>query len=116
MSKTTFSEGIERPKVRYRGFFINDEDSCLSGWAITTFGGVNAAMDAHVFELLLRMKGNYLWPAMWAKAFVHDDPKSMVLADAMGVVMGNSHHEPMLRAQAEWHHAKSRGVASADWG
>ncbi|EZP53212.1 glycosyl hydrolase 115 family protein [Sphingomonas sp. RIT328] len=93
----------DRPRVRYRGFFINDEDPCLSGWAKKHFGGVNAAMYAHVFELLLRMKGNYLWPAMWGKAFADDDPNSMVLADAMGVVMGNSHHEPMLRAQAEWH-------------
>jgi len=93
----------DQPKVRYRGFFINDEDPCLKGWATKQFGGVNAAMYAHVFELLLRMKGNYLWPAMWGKAFADDDPKSMVLADAMGVVMGNSHHEPMLRAQAEWH-------------
>lgn len=108
-------EALDRPKVRYRGFFINDEDPCLSGWANKKFGGVNAAMYAHVFELLLRMKGNYLWPAMWGKAFAHDDPKSMVLADAMGVVMGNSHHEPMLRAQAEWHRDKEGGVTGGAW-
>ncbi|MBN8820089.1 MAG: glycosyl hydrolase 115 family protein [Sphingomonas sp.] len=107
--------GLERPKVRYRGFFINDEDPCLSGWAKKTFGGVNSAMYAHVFELLLRMKGNYLWPAMWGKAFADDDPQSMVLADAMGVVMGNSHHEPMLRAQAEWHRGKAGGVTGGAW-
>ncbi len=106
---------LDRPKVRYRGFFINDEDPCLSGWAIKHFGGVNAAMYAHVFELLLRMKGNYLWPAMWGKAFALDDPKSMVLADAMGVVMGNSHHEPMLRAQAEWHRGKAGGTTGGPW-
>ncbi len=105
----------DQPKVRYRGFFINDEDPCLSGWAKKTFGGVNAAMYAHVFELLLRMKGNYLWPAMWGKAFADDDPKSMVLADAMGVVMGNSHHEPMLRAQAEWHRHADEGVTGGAW-
>lgn len=110
-----FPEEMARPKVRYRGFFINDEDPCLSGWAFKKFGGVNSAMYAHVFELLLRLKGNYLWPAMWGKAFAYDDPKSMVLADAMGVVMGNSHHEPMLRAQAEWHHAKAKGLTSGDW-
>ncbi|MAW98442.1 MAG: hypothetical protein CMN72_02100 [Sphingomonas sp.] len=105
----------DQPKVRYRGFFINDEDPCLSGWAKRKFGGVNAAMYAHVFELLLRMKGNYLWPAMWGKAFADDDPQSMVLADAMGVVMGNSHHEPMLRAQAEWHRHKEDGVRGGAW-
>ncbi|MEN2787523.1 glycosyl hydrolase 115 family protein [Sphingomonas qilianensis] len=105
----------DQPKVRYRGFFINDEDPCLSGWAKKAFGGVTSAMYVHVFELLLRMKGNYLWPAMWGKAFADDDPKSMVLADAMGVVMGNSHHEPMLRAQEEWHRHKDQGVTGGAW-
>ncbi|WP_226896048.1 glycosyl hydrolase 115 family protein [Polymorphobacter sp. PAMC 29334] len=105
----------DQPKVRYRGFFINDEDPCLSGWAKKAFGGVNSAMYAHVFELLLRMKGNYLWPAMWGKAFADDDPNSLILADAMGVVMGNSHHEPMLRAQAEWHRHKESGITGGAW-
>lgn len=105
----------DQPKVRYRGFFINDEDPCLKGWATKKFGGVNSAMYAHVFELLLRMRGNYLWPAMWGKAFADDDPKSMVLADAMGVVMGNSHHEPMLRAQAEWHRHKEDPTRGGPW-
>lgn len=105
----------DQPKVRYRGFFVNDEDPCLSGWAQKAFGGVNSAMYAHVFELLLRMKGNYLWPAMWGKAFADDDPGSMVLADARGVVMGSSHHEPMLRAQAEWHRHEDRGVTGGAW-
>lgn len=106
----------DQPRVRYRGFFINDEDPAFSGWAKATFGGINAALYAHVFELLLRMKGNYLWPAMWApKAFADDDPQNMVLADAMGVVMGNSHHEPMLRAQAEWHRNTDKGVTGGKW-
>lgn len=105
----------DQPRVRYRGFFINDEDPCLKGWAIKHFGGVNSAMYAHVFELLLRMKGNYLWPAMWGKAFADDDPKSLILADAMGVVMGNSHHEPMLRAQEEWHRHREGGVTGGKW-
>jgi len=106
----------DQPKVRYRGFFINDEDPCLRDWARKKFGGVNSKMYAHVFEVLLRMKGNYLWPAMWApKAFAADDPQSMVLADAMGVVMGNSHHEPMLRAQDEWHRNVDKGVTGGKW-
>lgn len=94
----------DQPGVRYRGFFINDEDPTLSGWAKKKFGGINAKMYAHVFELILRMKGNYLWPAMWApKAFHLDDPQNTILADEMGVVMGSSHHEPLTRAQNEWH-------------
>jgi hypothetical protein len=106
----------DQPKVRYRGFFINDEDPCFSGWAIKTFGGINSALYAHVFELLLRMKGNYLWPAMWApKAFADDDPNNMVLADAMGVVMGSSHHEVMMRAQDEWHRNTDQGVTGGAW-
>ncbi|WP_206245148.1 glycosyl hydrolase 115 family protein [Novosphingobium terrae] len=107
---------LDGPKVRYRGFFINDEDPCFSGWAKKAFGGINSAMYVHVFELLLRMKGNYLWPAMWApKAFAADDPQNMVIADRMGVVMGNSHHEPMLRAQSEWHRNQELGVTGGPW-
>jgi hypothetical protein len=106
----------DQPRVRYRGFFINDEAPCLSGWAEKKFGGVNSAMYAHVFELLLRMKGNYLWPAMWApRAFAADDPQNIVIADAMGVVIGNSHHEPMLRAHEEWHRNKDQGVTGGPW-
>lgn len=106
----------DAPKVKYRGFFINDEDPALSGWAKKKFGGINAKMYAHVFELLLRLKGNYLWPAMWPpKAFNVDDPQNMVLADAMGVVMGTSHHEPLMRAHHEWHNGKSGPAAGGKW-
>ncbi len=106
----------DHPRVRYRGFFINDEDPAFSGWARARFGGINADLYAHVFDLLLRLKGNYLWPAMWApKAFNDDDPRNMVLADEMGVVMGTSHHEPMTRAQAEWHRNKDKGVTGGPW-
>jgi hypothetical protein len=106
----------DQPKVRYRGFFINDEAPAFSTWAAKKFGGANSKLYAHVFELLLRLKGNYLWPAMWApRAFNDDDPQNMVLADAMGVVMGTSHHEPMTRAQAEWHRNKEQGVTGGKW-
>lgn len=90
------------PKVKYRGIFINDEDPSLLGWAKHKFGGVNSKMYAHMFELLLRLKANYLWPAMWGKAFNEDDPLDPVLADEYGIVMGTSHHEPMMRAQKEY--------------
>jgi hypothetical protein len=90
------------PKVKYRGIFLNDEAPALSGWAKEKFGGINSKMYVHVFELILRLKGNYLWPAMWGNAFNDDDKQSPVLADEYGVVMGTSHHEPMVRAQQEW--------------
>ena len=106
----------DHPRVKYRGFFINDEDPAFSGWAKARFGGINAKAYAHVFELMLRLKANYLWPAMWApKAFNDDDPDNKVLADAMGVVMGSSHHEPMTRAQDEWHRNKDKGVTGGRW-
>lgn len=112
----TAGEHADHPKVKYRGFFINDEDPAFSTWARKRFGGINADMYAHVFELLLRLKGNYLWPAMWPpKAFNDDDPRNRVLADAMGVVMGTSHHEPMMRAHEEWHRNKEQGVTGGRW-
>jgi len=90
------------PKVKYRGIFINDEDPSFSGWSKAKFGGINSKMYAHMFELLLRLRANYLWPAMWGKAFNEDDPENPRIADEYGIVMGTSHHEPMMRAQAEW--------------
>ena len=90
------------PKVKYRGIFINDEDPSFTNWSRSKFGGVNSKMYAHMFELILRLKGNYLWPAMWGKAFNEDDPQNPVVADQYGVVMGTSHHEPMMRNQQEW--------------
>lgn len=103
-------ERRDQPGVKYRGIFINDEDPALGSWARTKFGGTNAAFYGHVFELLLRLRGNYLWPAMWQpRAFGADDPRAMALADEMGVVMGTSHHEPMMRAHDEW--AREKGGA-----
>ena len=90
------------PKVKYRGIFINDEAPALSGWAFDTYGGFNAKFYDKVFELILRMKGNYLWPSMWGRMFYVDDPQNAVLADEYGIVMGTSHHEPLTRAHAEW--------------
>ncbi len=90
------------PKVKYRGIFINDEEPAFGGWARNKFGGINSKMYTHMFELLLRLRANYLWPAMWGKAFNEDDPENPRLADEYGIVMGTSHHEPMMRAQKEW--------------
>ncbi|HEX4681249.1 MAG TPA: glycosyl hydrolase 115 family protein, partial [Gemmatimonadaceae bacterium] len=91
------------PKVKYRGIFINDEAPAFSGWAREKFGGVNHVVYEHIFELILRLRGNYLWPAMWGNAFADDDSLNAKLADDYGIVMGTSHHEPMTRAQQEWH-------------
>ena len=64
------------PVVKYRGIFLNDEAPALSGWAREKFGGFNHKFYAQVFELILRLRGNYLWPAMWGSAFVDDDPQN----------------------------------------
>ncbi|MDQ6470860.1 glycosyl hydrolase 115 family protein [Flavobacterium sp. LHD-80] len=96
------------PKVKYRGIFINDEAPALTGWAYEKYGGFNSKFYDTVFELILRMKGNYLWPAMWGRMFYVDDPQNAVLADEYGIVMGTSHHEPLTRAHAEWGKEKGK--------
>lgn len=92
------------PAVKYRGIFLNDEAPCLTSWVKNTFGTGYGDHNFYekVFELILRLKGNYLWPAMWGWAFYADDPQNITLADQMGVVMGTSHHEPMAKNHQEW--------------
>lgn len=90
------------PAVRYRGIFINDEAPAMENWAREKFGGFNHELYGHVFELILRLRGNYLWPAMWGNAFADDDPRNAALAEEFGIVLGTSHHEPMMRAHDEW--------------
>jgi len=99
-----------QPAVKYRGIFINDEAPALSGWAREKFGGFNSEFYEHVFELILRLKGNFLWPAMWGSAFYDDDRRNPQLADEYGIVIGTSHHEPMMRAHDEW-----RRYGSGPW-
>lgn len=108
----------KEPGVKYRGFFINDEWPCFGTWAVEHFGGFNAAAYKEVFEFLLRMKGNYLWPAMWSASFPLDGPGSAneELADIYGVIIGYSHHEPCLRASEEWDKVKgSNSPYGEDW-
>lgn len=102
----TFGE----PAVKYRGIFINDEAPALSGWTKEKFGGFNHLFYEKVFELILRLKGNFLWPAMWGNAFYDDDSLNAKLADEYGVVIGTSHHEPLMRAHDEW-----RRYGSGPW-
>ncbi len=90
------------PAVKYRGIFLNDEAPSLTNWVNAKYGGFNHLFYTKVFELLLRLKANYLWPAMWNSAFNEDDPLDPKLANDYGIVMGTSHHEPMLRSQQEW--------------
>ena len=125
------------PKVKYRGIFINDEFPCMTEWAREKFGGLNSQMYAHVYELLLRLRANMLWPAMWGSfkeykplvsvpkdedglfagnCFNEDDPDNPRLADEYGIVVGTSHHEPMQRSQQEWiRHKQDYGNGEWNW-
>lgn len=106
----TYTDG--EPAVKYRGIFLNDEWPSLGNWTVATFGGFNSQFYEKVFELLLRLKGNFMWPAMWNSAFYDDDPQNGPLANEMGIVMGTSHHEPMGLAQKDW---KRRGTGAWDY-
>ncbi|WP_250035475.1 glycosyl hydrolase 115 family protein [Paractinoplanes maris] len=99
------------PKVKYRGFFINDENPATGTWAPGYFGpgkapgypgGLTSDYFAKVFETMLRLKANYLWPAVWGRAFAEDDPLNHATASFYGVVMGTSHEAPMMRGIEEW--------------
>lgn len=90
------------PKVKYRGIFINDEAPALSNWSRATFGGFNHKFYEQVFILMLRLKANYIWPAMWGNAFYDDDLMNKDMAKKYGIVIGTSHHEPLMRAHDEW--------------
>ncbi len=102
IKKGTYTDG--EPAVEFRGLFLNDEAPCLTSWVKNTWGtdyGDHRFYEK-VFELILRLKGNYLWPAMWGWAFYADDPENLKTADAMGIMMGTSHHEPMARNHQEY--------------
>ena len=110
IKKGTYTAG--EPAVRYRGLFLNDEAPCLTSWVKNTFGTNYGGHEfyARLFELVLRLRGNYLWPAMWMWSFYGDDPLNSPTANEMGVIMGTSHHEPMARNHQEWaRHRKEYG-------
>ncbi|CAI7597056.1 unnamed protein product [Penicillium pancosmium] len=102
--RTTHGE----PSIQYRGIFINDEAPALTGWVLEKFGGYNSEFYKNVYELLLRLKANFMWPAMWpgypnpGAVFFLDDPENQRLADEYGICVSTSHHEPMQRATTEW--------------
>lgn len=98
----------QEPSVKYRGIFINDEDWGLQPWAAKTFEtatkDIGPKTYAKVFELLLRLKANLIWPAMHpsTKAFYHY-PDNKLVAHQYAIVVGTSHAEPMMRNNVdEW--------------
>ena len=102
VNKGVYTDG--EPAVRYRGIFLNDEAPCLSSWVKNTYGTNygDHRFYQRVFELVLRLRGNMMWPAMWMWSFYADDPENEKTADEMGIVMGTSHHEPMARNHQEY--------------
>ncbi len=109
------------PSVKYRGIFINDEAPDLTGWVREKYGSVpghswaanyGRGFYTNLFEVMLRLRANYLWPAMWSNAFNEDDTNNPVLADEYGIVMGASHQEPMMRSQQEWDRRYARTIGS----
>ena len=102
VNKGIYTDG--EPAVRYRGIFLNDEAPCLTSWVKNTYGTEygDHRFYQRVFELILRLRGNMMWPAMWGWAFYADDPENEKTADEMGVVMSTSHHEPMARNHQEY--------------
>ena len=119
------------PSVKYRGIFLNDEFPALTKWVQAKYGEVPLSSNPpvprgvanyghefydRIFELLLRLKANYLWPAMWNNAFNEDDPENPRLADEYGIVMGTSHQEPMIRAQKEWDRRYKSALGSWNYG
>ena len=105
---TDFGQFIDAPKVKYRGIFINDEDWALHEWAKNNFekdgfGRIGPKTNEKIFELMLRLRMNYFWPAMHDVSVEFGAvPENPVLADRYGIVMGASHCEPMLRNNCHW--------------
>lgn len=111
IARGTYTAGS--PAVRYRGIFLNDEAPCLTSWVKNTYGTRfgDHRFYGRVFELLLRLRANMMWPAMWMWSFYADDPLNSKTADDMGIIMGTSHHEPMARNHQEWaRHRKDYGA------
>ncbi|KAJ6021577.1 hypothetical protein N7540_007081 [Penicillium herquei] len=109
------------PSIQYRGIFINDEAPALTGWVREKFGSYNSDFYKKVYELLLRLKANFMWPAMWpgypnpGAVFFMDDPENQRIADEYGICISTSHHEPMQRATTEWFEEEPRADGTWDW-
>lgn len=109
----------KEPSVKYRGFFLNDEWPALGSWVTNTFEDFNEEFYDKVFQLILRLKGNFMWAAMWSAVFSENGKSHPLanaeLADAYGIVMGTSHHEPMFRAGEEWKQINQQYGTNPAW-
>jgi hypothetical protein len=119
LSEEELNKTSKEPSVKYRGFFLNDEWPALGSWVTNTFGDFNEEFYDKVFQLILRLKGNFMWPAMWSAVFSENGKKHPLanaeLADAYGVVMGTSHHEPLFRAGEEWKQINQKYGTNPAW-
>lgn len=119
LDESSLAVTSKEPSVKYRGIFLNDEAPSLTSWTRKKFRGYNENFYEKVYELILRCKGNYLWPAMWSNTFSEDGKSSKIanaeLADKYGIVMGTSHHEPLCRAGVEWQNKYSKYGSSNAW-
>jgi hypothetical protein len=119
---------VDAPGVKYRGIFINDEDWGLNPWASKTFDpefkNIGPKTYEKVFELLLRLRLNYIWPAMHAcSAEFGSASENVALADKFGIVAGSSHCEPMLcnnvhwkeTVQGKWNYSLNRDTIHSYW-
>ncbi|HVW22406.1 MAG TPA: glycosyl hydrolase 115 family protein [Opitutaceae bacterium] len=119
---------VAAPAVKYRGIFINDEDWGLNPWASKTFdpafGNIGPKTYEKVFELLLRLKLNYLWPAMHGCSTAFGAvPENYALADKYAIVAGSSHCEPMLynnvhwdeKVRGKWNYSTNRDAIHGIW-
>lgn len=86
----------KRPSVNFRGFFMNDENPCFNGFADSHFGGLNYMFYDEVFKLILRLKGNYMWPAMWSNNFSIDGME--------GLTPDSRDYEKFLELEKKYHH------------
>ena len=107
---------VQCPSVQYRGIFINDEDWSLRPWSYLTFekakfGNIGPRTYKKIFQLLLRLRANTVWPAMHeGTSGFFTVPGNKLVADSCGILIGSSHCEPLLRNNvAEWDH-KQRGA------
>ncbi|MHA6529507.1 glycosyl hydrolase 115 family protein [Paenibacillus sp. BAC0078] len=109
----------KEPSVKYRGIFLNDDWPSLGSWVTQAFGDFNEEFYDKVFELILRLKGNYLWPAMWSAEFSLNGKSSPIAnarhAEEYGIIMGTSHHEPLFRAGSEWQKVYQQYGSSNLW-
>jgi len=119
---------VDAPSVKYRGIFINDEDWGINVWAAKTFDpefkNIGPKTYEKVFELMLRLRLNYIWPAMHPCSTEFGSvPENARLADKFAIVAGSSHCEPMLcnnvhwneKEKGRWNYSLNRDTIHSYW-